>query len=965
MSAPDAPAPDLTRWNRAGLERFRYVGANAVTLLETLRAELAEEFPDWNYVSDAARDIPVDETDAERQQRILDRYRDNRQDWGWEIARTFARAAHILTEHADAFANEGFIATATQWEYLRRLVAMLDYRPLPPASAATTIALNAKNDVNPGPVAAGFQVKHSPQDGGAPVIFETLDELEIDPGLNTLMLDGWNHNPNGFDPFEPLGPDNRWLLAEGSKVSVGQPAVLISNTGSAATGDDALAVLVDALDEEKLAIATPGKKPESGRVVLKRPAHILGDTELLIEPEGVRAPALNGPDVLRLPTSTGVSEGQVIGWRKGDTTGFARIVSADRFGIAVTDVRPSGEDISGGNVTLLKALRHDGQMVGSSREFRFGEDGNGKFSVIGANEDGSLQDAILEDPNFGEFKQNNIDSYWTLPFAGTALYFLDNAEAENIAISKAPLPETVLEFEGGSADLATGDWLVAEGLDGATVAVRIETIKEREDSFSLVLSDAPKTLRGIARLHGPFATHMRPDGHDRNARPVTPANLVLELGAGDLPPGLTAGKTVVIDTLEPRSGAVPFAASIASVVAPKPRRSSDHPRLVLDAPAERFAGFEIGSFVIRANAVLAGHGETKSEITLGSGDAARTGQTFTLAKDGISFVADAVLEAGVRAALVVRVDDRIYEEVSTLVDSESYDAHYTTEMTEDGHVRIRFGDGMLGRRLPTGRSNVKAEYRTGTGAAGNNLPPGSLEKPVKPHPLVDAVHQPIATSGGQDMQDLAGIRANAPTHLRTLGRGVSLADFEHLARNQPGIWHAKAFHVPRPGDRRENVELAVVPADGSPLGDFGNALEERLALLAPPGVAFRVTRFDQAPLDLALTLRIDSTQFDPDMVVDDVRAAAYQALSLERRAPGQPVYLSEIYEVTESVTGVHSSDAKLFAGQAEPILSESGAKLRTSRNEAGQVWAVWPTDRQDVFVAEPAAITIMTEELTL
>ena len=35
---------DLTRWNRAGLSRFRYVNGNAVEYLEILRQQLVERF---------------------------------------------------------------------------------------------------------------------------------------------------------------------------------------------------------------------------------------------------------------------------------------------------------------------------------------------------------------------------------------------------------------------------------------------------------------------------------------------------------------------------------------------------------------------------------------------------------------------------------------------------------------------------------------------------------------------------------------------------------------------------------------------------------------------------------------------------------------------------------------------------------------------------------------------------------
>jgi hypothetical protein len=38
---------DLTRWNRAGLDRVRYVDGNAAVFLERMRARLAIDFPQW------------------------------------------------------------------------------------------------------------------------------------------------------------------------------------------------------------------------------------------------------------------------------------------------------------------------------------------------------------------------------------------------------------------------------------------------------------------------------------------------------------------------------------------------------------------------------------------------------------------------------------------------------------------------------------------------------------------------------------------------------------------------------------------------------------------------------------------------------------------------------------------------------------------------------------------------------
>ena len=116
---------DLTRWNRAGLSSFRYVDGNAVNWLEMLRAALSERFPEWE-------DVQAEHASASEREllsALLNQYHGERRAMLWEITRSFARAAHVLTESLDACANESYIGTVTQWDNLRRLVEMLDYHP--------------------------------------------------------------------------------------------------------------------------------------------------------------------------------------------------------------------------------------------------------------------------------------------------------------------------------------------------------------------------------------------------------------------------------------------------------------------------------------------------------------------------------------------------------------------------------------------------------------------------------------------------------------------------------------------------------------------------------------------------------------------------------------------------------------------------------------------------------------------
>ncbi len=59
--------------------------------------------------------------------------------------------------------------------------------------------------------------------------------------------------------------------------------------------------------------------------------------------------------------------------------------------------------------------------------------------------------------------------------------------------------------------------------------------------------------------------------------------------------------------------------------------------------------------------------------------------------------------------------------------------------------------------------------------------------------------------------------------------------------------------------------------------------------------------------DLAVTARIKSAEYEPEVVLEAVRSALLDAFSLRRRKLGQDLFLSEVYQVVEEVEGVENS----------------------------------------------------------
>ncbi len=476
-----------------------------------------------------------------------------------------------------------------------------------------------------------------------------------------------------------------------------------------------------------------------------------------------------------------------------------------------------------------------------------------------------------------------------------------------------------------------------EEVEGLLSSLRLLRAAISEDTFrSSTLDDWGPALETVPlrRIYGPFGRTLQPAGWDRNDTPVAGDHLQLEGGLAEL---LVPGRELVIE--QQNSDGSAGLGQVSTLVG----RSSTEGEIVISPGLDATADWTVGNTVVRGNVVLSGHGEARPARVLGSGDSSTTGQSFVIEEEELSFVADATQPTGVRADLEVTVGDRIWQQVPTLNDSGPTDAHYTVRMTEDGTVRLAFGDGRRGRRLPTGSNNVRVRYRTGSGLAGN-LEAGLLTRPIRPHVLVDAVRQLLPATGGNDMESAESMRRGGPASVLTLERAVSLSDFTHLASRQSSVWQARAFA--RPGGYRgqTQVEVVVVPAGGGALGPLATSLTGFLQRHAAPGISVTVSPYTATLFGVQVTVRVRSAEYRPEAVLETVRATLLQTFSLQLRGLGQPVYLSEIYQVVESVSGVENSQC---------VFTElPGTRRLTAAPEA-------------VLTLEPALAELVSEEFFL
>ena len=315
--------------------------------------------------------------------------------------------------------------------------------------------------------------------------------------------------------------------------------------------------------------------------------------------------------------------------------------------------------------------------------------------------------------------------------------------------------------------------------------------------------------------------------------------------------------------------------------------------------------------IVYGNIALATHGETVEQI-LGSGRAREPFQRFTLAHEPLTHLQSTDAPSGAAPALDVRVNDVRWDEVTTLFGARPRDRAYALRADENGKAYVQFGDGERGARLPTGSNNVRATYRKGIGAGGN-VKAGALAQ-LLDRPLgVKGVSNPMDASGGVDPESEDAAPASIPLGVRTLGRAVSLLDYEDFARAFTGVVKANAVVLPLRGGR--TIVVTVAFDGGERLADLAGALRSH----GDPRVQVLVLEGTKETFRLALKVVVDPL-YEQDAVLAGVDTALRDAYSFAARGLAEPVFLSEIIATAHTVAGVLGVDVdSLYTGETADL----------------------------------------------
>ena len=917
---------DLSRWNRGGLNQFRYVDGNAATYFENIRESLQNHFPEWDVVNVSSEN----ETEDEKAERVRSQYQLQTKDMLVEVARTFSRSCHVLTEHVNAFANEKYLGTATQWENIRRLVAMLDYYPSPPASATTNVALLVKEGKK-GTVDKGLAFRYAPEDGSKPQVFETIEKLDVDSNLNALRVKNYNCN------LDRLKGNTLTISGEYKKLKAGEPLVLESENGF----NRAYLISSVKVTEDRTTITLTDKVSEKFTKG-KTKIHLMPKEKL--DPYGpISKVAQVGKTIHLKSAPEGLVKGNVVAVYNGHKHRYHYIkeIIENRvtFETNIGQVNHAASKLQ--ETIILPIVRYASRPVKKNKSYlmvllaagdwsylakrkvadcRMHKNESvlvhydvvgAKYTPVGAEENSTTKKEGAK-PGF-----TMLTVSWTPEhdFVDTPHEVLSDLKIRNPQILNVPantgkewdFDPFLSKSENGKVlsniavsepkQLGQGDFaVICRG--GQLAWSKLSAVKlDADNKMALITTNngwqdcggGPFFLSDT-KVYGSFKETAVPIDAEENNR-------------------ILIGKTIYIDELKtiPAKGRKILLQAEDNLFLSYITKVENN----LITIAENIPnGFSISDTKIYVNVATISQGETKSSIVLGSGDATRVNQNFVVNVSEISFIPDSSMSSGVKADIQVQVGDQVWTQVSTLNDSNSASTHYVVRMGEDGNIKIEFGDGEKGRRLPTGKNNIRLTYRQGVGSQGN-IPAYSFDKPSRQHPLVEKVHQPIETFGGHGLESSSEMANNAPGAVLSLERAVSTEDFSKLAISHTSVLQANSFMRSSGKNRRRFVDVVIVPVGGTGLEYIKDQIKEFLLKHSIPGVMINILEYKPIIVGFNVTVRADLEKFDAEKISEEVKQNIINAFSLENRSLGESMHRGELYKIVENSDGVSNSDCTI------------------------------------------------------
>lgn len=836
----------------------------------------------------------------------------------------WAAALDVITFYQERINDEAYLGTAQERRSVLELARAIGYELQPGVAAGTLLACTleaAPGLQEPVLLAPGLKVQSTPGPGELPQTFETVEALGGRIALNAMPAR--TRRPQAFNRRSTRA----WLAGTGLHLQPGDVLLFVGPRRLAFAGSEswdarrlqavtehAAAGITEVQWTDALGHSAPEMNPEAQPevFVFRRRAALFGH---------------NAPDVRGMPEPTRTGFGVPAG--ATEWPGFEITTTGEQ---RIDLDAPYADLLEGSWLRLEKASYEELYRVVRVRS--------------GARTDFTLT---------AKTTQVFVDTREHLSWFGLRETVV-HAASQPLVLAEAPVPDAVwgdrIELQAPVDGLLPGRKLLLRGRPLHQVQVAPRQWSSRSGSTRtlqtlrpLVLVATTGSAAGSRRtlidgqvLAVAGTPQPLPDGRAR-----WPLVDEADGFAGSL--DVAADELLPLEDPPPEGFTPPDPLALAAEAAELLRTETTADGatvLVLRAP---MAGvYQRGSFVVHANVVAATHGATvvvpgsvalgaAGAEPLGSGQHALPMQAFALQHKPVTHVSDPTAPGGARSTVAVRVDGVLWQPVPTLHGQPPDARVYSLRHADDGTAVVQFGDGEHGARLPTGRDNVTASYRVGTGLAGQ-VRAGQLTL-LMSRPLgLKAAINPLPATGAQDPEALDGARANAPLTVLTLERVVSVQDAEDFARTYAGIGKARAA-VLWNGERRM-IHLSLAAADGTPLdaaGTTAQALRSALDAARPADQRIAVGGYElrRFALDAAV-------QVAPDHLAATVlaacRAALLAAFGFAQRPFAQGTHVAELAALLHAVPGVVGVAIRRLDGR-NPLAAPRLDALPARWNAAG------------------------------
>ena len=878
-------------------------------------------------------------------------------DFSIALLDAWAVALDILTFYQERFANEAFLRTAVDPRSVVELARLVGYVPSPGVAASAILAFalsSAPGSPDNVLISAGSRVQSVPGPGQTPQVFETSTDLTAVIALNALPAQtttAWHLTVNDT---------TTWIAGTANNISPGDALLFVQASGGR---------------------PSPSGPADVHYVTAVRVSPATGTTQIWWDTALATFTGTVGPD-----NTVGPDDVCLYAFRK----------KAALYGAQA----PNPQTLSGTYISQVPgyppSTPDNGTKVPSRWQYQYS--GNGRVNLdaiypgLQPSNDGPPQWAVLTDANNGatsvfqitKAAETSPDLYTLtakttqLTLALTCVYCTSSAAFKT-------LPQLNLQFhippsQAAQADTSLRDAVLAGFVtDTPNVTVYVQ-------SAPLTLADLPHTAWSLDTPDTPYprqagmltpvaGTSVSVTGGQQIIadQPIgvsgkyvriqaqqsggiftsagQPAGSAVPPGqlfvTGSFPPARdTVGNTSwTVTTLSgvPGQLSVPAGgfrllpsattdpqASEAAVVS-SVSVSGDIATLTLAAPL--LGIYDAATVTVNANAVEATNGQTVQEI-LGSGDATNDALQFTLKQKPLTYL-PAPSGNGSQSTLQVWVNNLQWHETASLLTAGAADRVFVTSTNPTGNTVVQFGNGAQGARTPTGTANIRAVYRTGIGGTGM-VNAGQLSQPLDRPQGLSSVTNPSAASGAADPASAGQARASAPLPTLTIGRVVSLQDYQNFALGFAGI--AKALASWTWFGSTRGVFLTVAGAGGAQLSANDPVVSGLIAALrvcGDPHVPLTVASYQPVLFTFTANVAVDKVDYAPGQVLAQVWQDVSAAFAFSQRQLGQRVAASEIIQIIQQVAGVTAVQLQTLVTSGTPAQAPAVAPSGGSNGSTG------------------------------